>query len=103
MAATSPVRNQPSSVNWARRLGVAVVAAGRPTGPRTCISPTLFAVPGQHPPSSSTIRMSTPGDGAPLLGPDLVALVLGQASMYELGRHTVPSGDISVIPQAWSM
>src|SRR5512139_723973 len=104
MVATSPVGNQacpsasvfsglpPSPLKYSRRIH----------GPRTSRSPNEVPSHGRSPPSSPTIFISTPYRTRPCFVWTLNCSSGDMPACLALNVHAVPSGLISVMPQAWS-
>src|SRR5215468_494541 len=95
---TSPVRSQPSSLNFSGSGSSSPMYVDVIHGPRTSSSPTDSLSFGITSPAGPTIRAATAAGTRPWV------YRYAQASSPATpagGRDTEPSGDISVMPHAW--
>ena len=99
IAATSPVRSHPSSVNFSSVTGTPWYEPVM-NGPRTWISPTDLASHGASSPSSARMRTSTSGTGTPAIAARRNCSFSGSDRSR---TAVVASGEVSVMPQPWTI
>ena len=102
--ATSPVSNQPSAVKALRPWPVQV-AVGHPRPAHVQVAHGRSVEGDLVRPVSSRMLTSTPGQRQPGLGPRRRGDVVlgGQSRICSWGQAIEASGDVSVIPHAWTI